>query len=668
MRSPATAARASADDRPALEPRAVTWRAIAVGAIGSLALGLGAPYATHVLRGSYMDLDFSTPGALFLLFFLVVGPNALLRRLSPRRALLPAEILTVYCMMIVASAVPTMGLSGQLYPLISAPVYYGSPENKWEQLILPHIPEWAMPRGAELGAPVIKHFYEGLPPGQTVPWLAWVPAIAAWMLLLLALHLVMMCSMVLLRRQWVEHERLVYPLTQLPVELSGATTGGRPALLSAPVFWIGFGVPFIFGSLTGLHHYFPAIPHVPMVWSFPVFRNSLSMQLRISFPMLGFFYLVNLESSFSLWFLNRLFFITRGIMNVLGVGLQENLGVYGAQTPTFAHLGMGALLALFLSNLWAARRFLAVVWQSIVGDVRADVEAGGAPPDAGEITSYRFAFAGLVAGLVVMGAWLNLAGLPALVAVFFLFSALLIFIGLTRVVVESGLAEAVAPSIAPGITVSGLGTSLVGKRGLVALGMTYVWCSDLRTLVMTSTAHALKMSEHLDEHRPRLFAGLWIALVVAIVSSGWITLRNAYAIGGTTMNSWFFNGSPLACYRWVQDKLYNPAGPNLWGWALTGLGTGLYLLLTAARFRYANWPFHPIGLVVGGVWLMDTIWFTCLLAWLSKAVTLHYGGPKSLRMLRPFFLGLILGQYTCNAVWLFLDYLTGHTGNQIFWV
>jgi hypothetical protein len=608
-----------------------------------------------------MDLDFSTPGALFLLFFLVVGPNALLRRLWPHKALSPAEILTVYSMMIVASAIPTMGLSGQLYPLISAPAYYANPENKWEQLILPHIPAWAMPQGAKVGAPVIKYFYEGLPPGQSVPWLAWLVPVAAWMVFIAALYMAMICSMILLRRQWVDHERLVYPLTQLPVELSGAISGGRPLLLRSPVFWAGFALPFFFSSLKGLHYYYPSIPEARLVWSFPMFRNTLAMQLRLSFPMVGFFYLVNLESSFSLWFFNRLFFVARGVMNVLGVGLKENLGVYGAQTPTFAHLGMGALIALFISNLWAARRFLRNVWQSVVG-------TGEAGFDAGEIMSFRIAFLGLWVSLVVMGVWLNLSGMPAAVVVFFLAMAMLIFIGLTRVVVESGLAEAVAPSIAPGITVSALGTDILGKRGLVALGLSYVWCSDLRTLVMTSTAHCLKMAEYIDHHRRRLFGALWVAIVVAVVSSGWITVRNAYNIGGVTMNSWFFNGGPLACYKWVQDKLYNPSPPNVWGWLLTGAGLVVYLMLTAARFRYANWPFHPLGLVVGGVWLMDTIWATCFLAWLIKAVTLRYGGPKTLRTFRPFFLGMILGQYTCNAVWLFLDYLTGHTGNQIFWV
>ncbi len=281
----------------------VTWRAVVVGAVCCLALGLGGPYATHVLRGSYVDLDFSTPGAIFLLFFLVVGPNALVRWLWPRKALSPAELITAYSMMIVASAIPTMGLSAQLYPIISAPFYYASPENKWGDLICKYIPTWAAPAGASPNAPVIRNFYEGLPPGSPIPWGAWVVPVLSWLVLLFALHLAMICAMVLVRRQWADNERLVYPLTQLPVELAGiGGGGGAPALLRSPWMWAGFALPFFFGSLVGLHNYFPSMPAVRMAWAVPVFRQSLDLNLRISFPMVGFFFLVNSESSLSLWF------------------------------------------------------------------------------------------------------------------------------------------------------------------------------------------------------------------------------------------------------------------------------------------------------------------------------------------------------------------------------
>ncbi len=647
----------------AAEPRAVTGRALVIGAVGSAILGFGCPYATHVLRGSFMDIDFSTAGAVFLLFALVVGPNVALRTLRRRWALTGSELVTAYCMMVIASAVTTMGLSSQLPPLITAPYYYATPENKWAEVLLPHLKPWLSPAGAAPEAPVIVSFYEGAPSGQGVPWQAWLPTLGAWLPFLLCLHFVMICLMVLLRRQWVERERLVYPLTQLPLELA-ATGRTGPRLLRQWPLWLGFAAPFIVGSLIGLHNYFGVVPAPRLYWTIPVFRRSLSLILRLSAPMLGFFYLVTLDTSFSLWFFNRLMFIARGIMNVYGVGLRDNLGVYGSPSPTFAHLGMGAIGAMVLSNLWVARSHLRSVVSLALGgrDGRASLAS------TGEIVPLPAALWGLVAGMVVLCLWLNATGIPWLVLPVFLGAAMVLFIGLTRIVVESGMAEAVASTIAPGFTVAAVGAPTVGKSGVAAMGIAYVWCSDIRTYVMASAANSLKMADALEDHRPRLFWGMLLALVVAIATSLWFTLHTAYREGSSGMEPWYLRGGPIACYSWVVEKLSNPTGPSWWGLVIGAGGAALYVGLTAMRYRVVRWPFHPIGITIGGVWIMDQIWFTCFLAWLAKWAILRYGGLKAFHGFRPFFLGLILGQFACNGVWLILDAITGHTDNAIFWI
>ena len=52
-----------------------TWRGFAVGALLALCIGAGAPYAIIMLQGSFMALNSSSPGAIFLFFVLVVGVN-----------------------------------------------------------------------------------------------------------------------------------------------------------------------------------------------------------------------------------------------------------------------------------------------------------------------------------------------------------------------------------------------------------------------------------------------------------------------------------------------------------------------------------------------------------------------------------------------------------------
>ena len=98
--------------------------------------------------------------------------------------------------------------------------------------------------------------------------------------------------MVILRRQWVERERLVYPLVQVPLAM--VQSGGRGEALGPffknPIMWIGFALPVLVSSLNALHAYFNFIPAIQLVSSVPILRNTTSLIFRLSFPMVGFAY------------------------------------------------------------------------------------------------------------------------------------------------------------------------------------------------------------------------------------------------------------------------------------------------------------------------------------------------------------------------------------------
>lgn len=639
----------------------ITYRALVIGTLGALAIGLGGPWVDHVIRGSYMTLDFSTPGAIFLLFAFSLLVQAPLRYLAPRYALRPAEIITIYSMLIVASGICTQGLTAYLVPFPSAAFYYPTPENHWDKLLLEHFPSWTVPRGASVGAPVITALFEGLPPGARTPWGPWIPALLAWAPLIGALFLTMIATMVLLRRQWADHERLTYPLTQLPLELAGAATGGCPAILANGLFWLGLGIPMVLGLLKGLHAYFPAIPAVPQEASVPVFRSKLHLHIQVSWALLGFFYMVTREASLSLWLLNRLYFIAQGVLNILGVAGSEAMGVAsGAKEPYFIHLGTGAFVALVVSSLWVGRGHLRRVWRTAVN--------GSSDYDSREILPFRVALGLLAGGMVVMIGWMVRSGLPPVAAVLLLALAFAFYIGITRVVTDFGFAAATSPKNAPNMVISWLGSRALGPAGVVGAGLTFVWCSDNRNFVMCAVANSLKAADVVEGHRSRLFWGYLLAIVVAAVSSVWLTITRAYAQGGVTMNNWYFNAAPNYNYSYLAQKIQDPTGPAWYGLGLAAGGAALYMALAGLRFRFPGWPIHPLGLAVGGVWMMDTIWFTCLLSWLLKSLVLRYGGNRQYQRLRPVFLGLICGQFTINAAWLVVDQFTGKTGNIIFWI
>jgi putative tricarboxylic transport membrane protein len=111
-----------------------------------------------------MDLDFSTPGAIFVLFLVTALINPVLHLVRRRLALQPRELLVVYIMTLLACSIPTMGVVCQVLPIISGFHYYATPENHWESLLLPNLQDWKdsfwpIIRGSFLG------FFIGILPG-----------------------------------------------------------------------------------------------------------------------------------------------------------------------------------------------------------------------------------------------------------------------------------------------------------------------------------------------------------------------------------------------------------------------------------------------------------------------------------------------------------------------
>ena len=84
-----------------------------------------------------------------------------------------------------------------------------------------------------------------------------------------------------------------------------------------------------------------------------------------------------------------------------------------------------------------------------------------------------------------------------------------------------------------------------------------------------------------------------------------------------------------------------------------------------AQHRLHWWPLHPLGFVISVGWLTGQIWFSVFVSWSLKLVILKYGGGKLFTALKPFFLGLILGEATVAGFWLVIDWLAGERGNLL---
>ena len=69
---------------------------------------------------------------------------------------------------------------------------------------------------------------------------AWLIPILAWTVFVVVLLVVMLCLNITIRRQWIEHEKLSYPLAVMPIEV----IGNSKQTLSNRLVWLGFGLAF----------------------------------------------------------------------------------------------------------------------------------------------------------------------------------------------------------------------------------------------------------------------------------------------------------------------------------------------------------------------------------------------------------------------------------------
>ena len=164
---------------------------------------------------------------------------------------------------------------------------------------------------------------------------------------------------------------------------------------------------------------------------------------------------------------------------------------------------------------------------------------------------------------------------------------------------------------------SNFGITAIGETGITALGFTFTWATELRIVVMSSVAHALKLLDGQEGRRHRLFFwALMLAVLVSMLSSLWTILDLSYRYGGINLNDWLFgpSGAPVLPFKFVTRELFEPDGPDIAGWVSTTIGGGVMGLLMLARQQIFWWPLHPLGFVISTSSLTNGISFSVFLS------------------------------------------------------
>ncbi|MFQ6098628.1 MAG: DUF6785 family protein [Armatimonadota bacterium] len=576
-----------------------------------------------------VSLFFNTIFILLVLSLLNMG----LRRIAPGAALSQPELLVIYTTVSIASCVAGHDGIQVLAPMLSWPFRFATPQNNWEQLFWKQIPPWLAMRDDA----VMEGYYLGATNLYTPERLAaWATPVLAWSLFIVALLVVMLCLNAILRKQWLEGERLTCPLVYLPVEISQP----RPTPYRSAWFWAGFAAAAGIDTWNSFAFHYPQMPRIPIE------HRDMSVHLRgrpwnavgwtpISFYpfLIGVGFLMPTDFLFSCWFFYLLWKAQRVASAALGLD----------QVPDFPYINQqafGAYMMFCLVAVWLGRRYLRNVIRSVLGGP-SDVSEEGEP------VSYRAAAVGIVLAGTGLLVFCSSAGMSLWLAAAFFAVYFALSVAITRMRAQFGSPVHDLHFTGPDTTITTtLGTRLFRARDLTMMSLFFWFNRAYRNHPMPHQMEGFKMVERSGASPRRFFGGMLLASVISTLAAWWAMLHLMYRYGASAKSHTF---GPEAFNR-LASWLAAPTGPNWGATAAVAVGLGVAFFLEMMRMRFVTWPLHPLGFAISGSWEMNLVWMPLLIAWVAKVTITRYAGFKTFRVVVPFFHGLILGQFVVGSI------------------
>ncbi|HEY3331117.1 MAG TPA: DUF6785 family protein [Capsulimonadaceae bacterium] len=647
----------------------VTFRSVVAGILCVAlvcVLVTQAELVVQSIRIGYLQLP---PVSIALLAGVLLVSQLMKTIFGKRFGFAPAEMAVVYVMSIVAAMVSSHGVVQKWLPLLVAPIYFSNNTSNYFN-IFNLFPKSMLPYDPN-GSPkqdVATWYYEGLPKDAAIPWHNWIgPVLVGGLLLLLVISAFIFLTS-LLRRQWIDSEKLAFPLAQLPLEMMGhdSTSG---SIFSKPLTWGGILLPVIIYGIDWIHQFAPSVPLIPTsillntYLTTPPLNQIAYTPLVYSFAAIGFFYLLSTDILFSIWF----FFLLTRIEQVIAISVNMDMPAMPMYPPPLfvGYQTAGAYVVLVCYFFIIAKPHLSRVWQAVLGK-------GPYVNDTQEMMSYRSAAIGLAVSLIGAIAMLTSMGmslwLSALEILGFVF---IIAIVMARTTAEAGMLMT-ETTFRP-IDLFRIGGNL-HSLGPVNLNMLAfvdnLLLRDQRGLILTGLLDSARVADGTNLKRPQLVRVLVIGILVALCVAVPLQIYLPYTTGGLKMDSWMMHNSPLTSLN--DYKQYFTAGSqpirNPWQMPVFfGVGVAMTIFLTVMRSMFYWWPLHPLGYAIAGSWSTVQFWFPCFLAWMFKSVTMRYGGVASYQRLKPFFLGMIIGEFSVAVISVLVYMWTGYVPPPFPW-
>ncbi|MDQ2731479.1 MAG: hypothetical protein M3Y56_07460 [Armatimonadota bacterium] len=636
--------------------RDVSFRALGIGLV-SVFIVCWIVAQAELVTGQIMIGFLQFPAvAIGMLVFFRLG-SSYIRTLSKRFGLSPQDLMTIYTMMVLAAMISSRGLMEKLVPALPTANYFANVSNNWQKIFWPYLKKWLIPWDPH-GDPqqkITQRFFEGLRFGEHVDWKPWIGPMLAWMVLVVLVFSAFLCLASLLRRQWVDNEKLNFPLVQLPLEMA-RDEGGPGGLFKSRLMWIGFAIPAAIFTLNGLHKWYPVLPEVLLTYDLNQYLTTRPWSdvfytpIWISFAAIGFFYFLPTELLLSLWFFFLFSRVQDVIMSSFGMTM-DAMPMY----PTHLFMGYqvaGAYLVLAGYFLMTARPHMKTVLAAVFLGHKVD--------DSQELLPYPVAFWGLVVSFAGAVVWWWMAGMSLWLAAFELgIYIFVIALVLARSVAEGGMLMT-ETSFRPIDLYSMLGQrAALGPQNLTLLAlMDAIFLRDQRGLILSGFLDGLKIADGVQIRRRSFLITFGLAIISTLIIASIIQIRlpyehhggglNMYGYAYQANNQWGFQDYAAAAQGTVQH--YDWRAPVFFL-----VGVAFTLFLSFMRINFSWWPLHPLGYALCASWSMIVFWFPALIAWIIKGVIQRYGGMRVYMQARPFFLGLILGEFILAIIWALLS-------------
>jgi hypothetical protein len=311
--------------------------------------------------------------------------------------------------------------------------------------------------------------------------------------------------------------------------------------------------------------------------------------------------------------------------------------------PYFDEQTWGGVLALFVGALWFSKGYLKQVWRDVLS---------GAKAEDGGVTN-RWAFVGLLVCYVgIMAYGILIGDLP--IYYMFLYTGLyLIFsIVLTRIRAQIGPPTHEFAFFGPNSFMNRFfGTKWISDKQAAGIGQIYVVMNRIhRTHPMPYQLEAMKMGALNRLNQKSMFFSIMFITVFALFISYFFLHIRTYRTGD--YGGWNIGAHYLNMIR--NDK----KGPDTVGITMTLVGFAVVMVLDAIRFRFPAFPLHPAGYVLSLNFGVDYYWFGMLLALIIKSFVQRYYGLKGYDRLRNVALGILIGEYSAELIWLTMALVT----------